>query len=290
MLRAPSRRPLAAAAAAAVAAVLAAAPVAAEIYRWTDAQGRLHFVQSLDRVPPEYREAARRSAAQPSPARVHTYSGATEGAAAPAPRATSLRSGREVEIPFVLQGSVMRVEAVVNDHVRVPFLIDTGASGVSIPTHYAERLGIRVRGDTPYQETHTANGVVARPLVPIRSVQLGPARIENLSATVNPSMQIGLLGGSFFNNFIYRVDAARSVIALAPNDQIRAGLGADQWRERFDQIRAPLARLDDYLSDHPNLDVGELGRLASRRAELEGMLLELEREANKLGVPQVWRY
>ena len=267
-------------------ALLASAPASGEIYRWTDAAGRLHFTQSLDKVPPEHREAARRSAEQPASERVSTYSGSPSAAA---PR-TLRASGREIEIPFVLQGSVMRVEAVVNDRVRVPFLIDTGASGVSLPTAYAERLGIRVRGDTPYQETHTANGVVARPVVEIDSVQLGGARVEGLSATLNPSMEIGLLGGSFFNNFIYRVDAARGVIALAPNAQIRAGLGESQWRQRFQQLREPLDRLDAYLREHGHLSAAEQRELLQRRSQLEATLLELEREANRLDVPQVWRH
>ena len=270
-------------------ALLASAPVSGEIYRWTDAEGRLHFTQSLDKVPPQHRAAARRSAQTPSAERVSTYSGSPGAAAAAAPRALRA-SGGEVEIPFVLQGNVMRVEAVVNDRVRVPFLIDTGASGVSLPSAYAEQLGIRVRGDTPYRELHTANGVVARPLVEIESVQLGGARVEGLSATLNPAMQIGLLGGSFFNNFIYRVDAARGVITLAPNAQIRAGLGQDQWRQRFQQLREPLDRLDAYLREHTHLPAAEQRELEQRRSELETALLELEREANRLDVPQVWRY
>ena len=37
------------------AAVLAlAAPGRAEIYRWTDAQGRIHFTERIDQVPPEF--------------------------------------------------------------------------------------------------------------------------------------------------------------------------------------------------------------------------------------------
>ena len=33
-----------------------------EVYRWTDAEGRLHFTGSLDQVPAAQREAARRGA------------------------------------------------------------------------------------------------------------------------------------------------------------------------------------------------------------------------------------
>ena len=121
-----------------------------------------------------------------------------------------------IEIPFTRLGSLMRVDARVNDLVTVPFLIDTGASGVSIPHSYAAKLGVRVRPDTPQIRVTTANGVVARPLIALQSIEIAGARVENLTATLDPGLDFGLLGGSFFNNYVYRVDAARSMITLAP--------------------------------------------------------------------------
>ena len=55
----PALRPSPAALLAVVATLaVLAAPGAAEIYRWTDERGRLHFSQDLDRVPPRYRAQA----------------------------------------------------------------------------------------------------------------------------------------------------------------------------------------------------------------------------------------
>jgi clan AA aspartic protease (TIGR02281 family) len=171
----------------------------AEVYRWTDAEGRLHFTGSLDQVPPDQREAARRGAAAPAPGaeRVHRYSGSTSSSV-PASRAPRARD--EIEIRFARVGSLMQVEATVNDLVRVPFLIDTGASGVSIPSAYVEKLGMRIRPDTPHVQVTTANGVVARPLIPLRSVEVDGARVENLMAVVDPGLDFGLLCRSFFKN------------------------------------------------------------------------------------------
>ena len=98
---------------------------------------------------------------------------------------------------------------------------------------------------------HARDDENARAVVLLDSVQLGAARVENLQATINPSMQIGLLGGDFFNNFVYRVDAAESELWLAPNEKIRAGLGAEQWRDRFRRVREPLERLEAYLEQLP---------------------------------------
>ena len=261
-----------------------AADAAAEIYRWTDAQGQLHFTESLDQVPPQYREGARHSAAAQPPSKFQAYARPTAAQAA--------RAGRYSEqfrIPFARDGSLMRVDVRLNDQLSAPFLIDTGASGVSLPSHVAEQLGIRVRPDTPHINVVTAAGVVARPVVTLQSVQLGRARVEGLDATINPAMQVGLLGGTFFNNFIYQVDAAASEILLVPNDRLRGGLDEAAWRGRFESLRDPIARLDAYLASGDVARRSERERLGRNRAALHAQLEELERQANRLEVPQAWR-
>lgn len=258
----------------------------AEIYRWTDADGKLHFTQSLDQVPPQYREQARRDAeAAPGPARLQIYSNSERGDTSP----DTESYGEQIRIPFVRDGSLMRVSVLLNGHFAAPFLIDTGASGISLPSYVAEQLGIRIRPDTPHVEVITAAGVVSRPLVTLESVQLGRARVEGIEATVNPAMQIGLLGGTFFNNFVYQVDAAKSEIVLVRNERIRGGLDEESWRARFRSVREPLERLDAYLASEQTLRASERERLERNRAALSAQLEDLERRANQHGVPQIWR-
>jgi clan AA aspartic protease (TIGR02281 family) len=270
--------------AAVLCALLGAADAAAEIYRWTDAQGRLHFTESLDQVPPQYREGARRNTEAQPPSKFHTYSRPTR-----AQVAQTDRYSEQIRVSFVRDGSLMRVDVRLNDQLSAPFLIDTGASGVSLPSHVAEQLGIRIRSDTPHVSVITAAGVVARPVVTLRSVQLGRARVEGLEATVNPAMQVGLLGGTFFNNFIYQVDAAASEILLVPNDRLRGGLDQAAWRARFEALRDPIARLDAHLASGNAVRQAERERLERNRAALHAQLEELERHANRLDVPQAWR-
>jgi len=99
---------------------------------------------------------------------------------------------------------------------------------------------------------------------------------------------VGLLGGSFFNNFVYQVDAAEGVITLRTNESVRGGLAEAQWRERFRSARSELARLERYAEDQQEG--------SPRRAELEanlrglqGVLDALDAEANGAEVPRSWR-
>ena len=53
---------------------LAAAPSAAEIYRWTDENGRVHFTQDLSKVPARHRAAAEDAAQKkPGPSPIQVY-------------------------------------------------------------------------------------------------------------------------------------------------------------------------------------------------------------------------
>jgi hypothetical protein len=102
-------------------------------------------------------------------------------------------------------------------------------------------------------------------------------------------MEIGLLGGAFFNNFVYRVDAAESVITLAPNEGLRGGLDEQAWRQRFQMLRAPLETLEAYLVPENPLRQEERETLEQRRTRLRAEFDALENEANRQGVPQNWR-
>jgi clan AA aspartic protease (TIGR02281 family) len=271
--------------AAACALIWAAGAAAGEIYRWTDEQGQLHFTESLVQVPPQYRSAAKQRAEAAAPSRVQVYS----GAAASPEVSRAERFERKIHIPFNREGSLMRVTVRINDQVSAPFYIDTGASGISLPSQIADQLGIRVRSDTPHIRVTTAAGVVARPVVTLDSVELGAARVEGLEATINPAMQIGLLGGTFFNNFVYQVDYAKSEIVLEPNQRIRGGLDEAAWRDRFRSLRDPIERIEAYLASDQNGAAADRARLERNRDELRSRLAELEQHANRLNVPHTWR-
>lgn len=276
-------------------ALLAAAPAGAEgeIYRWTDAQGGIHFSRDLGEVPPAARSGAVEDARARMPSRLQTYETApapeaAEAAMVPAFRSGGLTPGRELRIPFTRNGTLMLVQVLLNDRVEAPFLIDTGASGISIPDRVARQLGLRIDADTPRLQVQTASGVVAEPVIQLESVQVGPARVERLAALVNSSMEIGLLGGSFFNNFVYQVDAAAGVITLRPNESVRGGLAEGQWRERFRDARSDLDRLAGYAAGLDD-DSPQRPHVERNLRGLHEAFEALEREANAAEVPRSWR-
>ena len=123
----------------------------------------------------------------------------------------------------------------------------------------------------------------------LRSVQVAGARVEGLEASVNDTMEIGLLGGSFFNNFVYRVDAAESVITLAPNNGMRGGATREEWSRRFRSVRDSLDQLERYLEDREISREGRRKELEARREELRARIATLDREASLAGVPAAWR-
>lgn len=81
------------------------------------------------------------------------------------------------------------------------FLIDTGATTVSIAQGEAERLNLRYR-DGRRVMTQTANGAVPAHLIQLASVRVGDVEVRNIEAIVIPGqMSHVLLGNSFLTRF-----------------------------------------------------------------------------------------
>jgi len=73
----------------------------------------------------------------------------------------------------------------INDN-PVVFLLDTGATQVSIPAHIAEQLALQGYGQYPVQ---TANGSVFVTDTQLNSLSIGPIELQNIRANINPGMQ-----------------------------------------------------------------------------------------------------
>lgn len=83
--------------------------------------------------------------------------------------------------------------------VAVRFLVDTGATFISIGRSDAQRIGINVLGGQRAM-SQTANGVIEVTKVKLDTVQLGTLILRNVDAVVhNKDLPITLLGMSFLN-------------------------------------------------------------------------------------------
>lgn len=119
--------------------------------------------------------------------------------------AVRLRQNRQGH--YVAQGQI-------NDE-PVLFLLDTGATQVSVPGEVAERLGLR-----PGRQglAKTAAGVVTTYSTTLDSVDLGPIRLRNVRAHINPHMpgeQI-LLGMSFLRHLDFEQTGRQLTLRQRP--------------------------------------------------------------------------
>lgn len=80
--------------------------------------------------------------------------------------------------------------------VDVTFMLDTGASGVSVPAHIAKKIGLK-RGHEVYSST--ANGTISVFSTLLNTVSLGDIQLRNVSGNINPYMDEDeiLLGMAF---------------------------------------------------------------------------------------------
>ena len=90
--------------------------------------------------------------------------------------------------------------SVALNGVAMPFVVDTGASSVSIDAAMAQQLGIDYQKGRPAISS-TANGLVRSWLIKFDSVAVGPITLYNVDGTVREgsSLGVGLLGMSFLN-------------------------------------------------------------------------------------------
>jgi clan AA aspartic protease (TIGR02281 family) len=184
--------------------LLASRPsLAAEIFRWTDEKGVIHFTDSLHNIPEKQRGNVTRIKAREAP----------KGAEPPQPVPPDKAS-----IPIQKKGQVVIVQARMNEKASANFVVDTGASYTMISRATAKELEIDLEKKLPTTPFQTANGVILAPLVSLDSIEVGGLQVKDLTAAVHdvfpdPSIS-GLLGLNFLRNFRMHIDTENGLLHL----------------------------------------------------------------------------
>jgi hypothetical protein len=197
--------------AALVAVLLAASPAAwAQIYRWTDDQGRTYYSDGLESVPSRYRSTAvpvgYNTPSRPAPA--NPSADPTAPAAAAGPTKISFTPGQPI-----------MVTARINDGGSVRLQLDTGASITTINPSTLSALGISFRN----AQRGSIKGVTGEAnvlAVQVQSIDVSGARFGPLLVVAHDaglgSAQDGLLGRDFLDHFTVTIDNTAGVVTLTP--------------------------------------------------------------------------
>ena len=264
--------------------LLALVPAYAEIYKWVDRDGRVHFSDTLAGIPLEYRDRIEEKVgltstlrSNPAPQRVLPE----RLSIAPAPPSYA--------VPLRRDGNAMLVEALVGGTVRTRLLLDTGAEFTVLSTAAARRLALNL-GSTAVIPLRSASGVFFAPMLKVQSIAVGDAVVYDVEVIVHdatPGLD-GLLGMSFLDNFLVTISTSDERLILAPltdsmDTERYDGHPKDWWIRKFRFYRTQLETLKGYSGSRYALEMERTLRYF--RAELEA----LERQASQAGVPRRWR-
>ncbi len=112
------------------------------------------------------------------------------------------------------------LDAIINGNVRQKFIVDTGATLVSIPSKTAASLNIAPSACTE-KTISTASGIFRTKEVILDSITINNRKISNIQAVIIdlPDDQgIGLLGMSFLNKFHVELNNTAGKLLLTPKE------------------------------------------------------------------------
>jgi len=275
--------------------VIVGSPAYAEVYKWVDEKGTVHFTDDLSKIPEKYRPDAQ---SQKTPQEFSPPKKEVETASDPAPQNPFEPVG--FEIPIKIKGEVPVAEVILNGREKREFIVDTGASFTNISWKIARDLGITIDENTPFLPVLTASDLVFKPLVTLRSVGVGEAQVENVDVLIAnfPGDTEGLLGNSFLYKFRVVLDPINGKMTLfplqeEPSPDRPGGYGKDYWVSRFQFYHTILERLNQmktrFERDLSSEAKVRLNRVKNAIKYFENQLTEFDRKASFAAVPRNWR-
>ena len=123
-----------------------------------------------------------------------------------------------ISVPFQRRGTSIVLPGRINGEDVGAFLLDTGATFISISNAVAQRLGVRSAGNGTVRLV-TASGVIEAPLAVLDEVNVGGAIARLVPAVIHdipglPPNVAGLLGMSFLERFRVNIDSLSGFLVL----------------------------------------------------------------------------
>jgi len=263
----------------------------AEMYKWVDDKGTVHFTDDPSGIPEKYREDVETR----KPSQEISTPKPKEQPKPPLPVKAAEPEG--ISVNLLRRHELLLAEVILNGRLRQYFIVDTGASFTLINKPTAKELGISVNETTPFIPIFTASSLIFTPLVTLSSIRVGEAEVENVDTLIYnmPSDSAGLLGNSFLNKFKVVIDSMNGKMTLysmqgSPSPDRPGGYGRDYWVGQFrfynrnlEQLRQLKAKIESKGAS------GEMVRVNNAIRYFENQLNELERKASFAGVPRNWR-
>jgi clan AA aspartic protease (TIGR02281 family) len=125
----------------------------------------------------------------------------------------------KIAIRFVPGSRQIPVAAFLNQATPQDFIVDTGASMVTIPSSTAADLGIIITVRNPRRQVFTASGVVYAPEVDLASITLEGFETKNVKALVMDlpdRPDLGLLGLNYLSRFRMDLNTDEGILLLTP--------------------------------------------------------------------------
>lgn len=177
-------------------------PASAQVYRWLDAEGSIHYSQGIESVPLRYRDGAviigYDRPAEPSPALA----------------AAQIGIGRVKFTP----GQPIMVAAQINGATPATLMLDTGATRTVISPKVLEAGGVSYqdaqRGSLRGVTGETQVFAVRVDMIEVNGARFGPLHVVSHDTGFNQGD--GLLGRDFLDHFTVNIDNTAGVVTLTP--------------------------------------------------------------------------
>ena len=187
--------------------VLLPALALAQMYRWEDPRGTLHYTNTPQTVPESYRsQTDPLPAASVLPAKVE-----------PVVPTALVRSVAITRIPYTT-GDPIFVTATIGGTGPLTLILDTGADRTMVAPRALWRLGIST-ANAPRAEIRGVTGASQGDIVRVASLEVGEAKVGPLRIIAHDAdlkKADGLLGRDFLEHFTVTINSKELVVTLVP--------------------------------------------------------------------------